>query len=40
MEELAILPLEVILVVANIITITVPSDIYIIFGVLFYLACF
>lgn len=40
MEELAILPLQVILIVANIITVTVPSDIYIAFRVLFYLACF
>jgi hypothetical protein len=40
MEKLAILPFEIILIVADIIAITIPSNIYIIFMVLFYLACF
>lgn len=40
MEEISILPLEVVLIVADVVSIAVPADIYITLWLLFSLACF
>lgn len=40
MEEIAVFPLEVVLVIANIVSVAVPADVYITIWLLFSLACF
>lgn len=40
MEEIAVFSLEVVLVVADVVSITIPTDVYITMLILFSLACF